>query len=198
MPPTPKLKKALFSGQGEKIDIEAQLPWDCGAVTCHLERKIWHYPGIPLPWGSARGEREGIITEAEHGAGHCVFLELKVTVGPLCLQTPNTSGLFYQLSHNALSTHTQLKKNFPTLFYLECFKFLRKLVPFSFWLLFNVNLWVVGAERGLYLNSLDIHYHLTETLGKPAKPYCLGFGYSKSPGVEKNTDSRVWYYGIRL
>lgn len=48
MPPTSKLTKALFSEQGGKTDTEdnglrdteAQLHWDCEAVTCHLERKI--------------------------------------------------------------------------------------------------------------------------------------------------------------
>jgi len=44
---------------------------------------------------------------------------------------------------------------------------------FSSWLLFNVNLCVVGAEKDLCLNSLDIHYHLTAISGKPAKPWWL-------------------------
>lgn len=70
--------RALFSD----TDTEAQLHWDCGAVTCHLERKLWHYPGIPLPWGSARGEGVGIGTEAEREAGHCVFSGAKGHCGP--------------------------------------------------------------------------------------------------------------------
>lgn len=147
-----------------------------GLLGCHLSpgEKDLTLPGNPPSLAQLQGGGGvGIVTGAEHEPGHCGFSRAKGLCGPPLLQAPNTSGS-YQLSHNALSTHTQFKKNFPTLFYLECFKFLRKLVPFSFffsfWLLFNVNLWVVGAERGLYLNSLDIHYHLTETLGKPAKP----------------------------
>lgn len=35
-----KINEGTFLRARGKIDTEAQLPWDCGAVTCHLERKL--------------------------------------------------------------------------------------------------------------------------------------------------------------
>lgn len=55
--------------------------------------------------------------------------------------------------------------------FLSFFGFFSK-STFEFW----------GTERDLHLNSLDIHYHLTATLGKPAKLWWLDLAIPNPQG----------------
>ena len=72
---------------------------------------------------------------------YCVCSQAKGHLGLFppsdCLLTPNKNELFYQLSGNSLSTHTQ--RAFPCTFCLEVFKFLSKLEGFFFFLFFLVS-----------------------------------------------------------
>lgn len=132
--------------------VFAQLHWDSGAVTCHLERRL--HPR-ELLWSSARGKSEypdavkqqndclgaGRVTcmtrtpvsrvfgnsAFERTLFHCpsatqlwatVFaLGPKATVSSFSLLAPNHKWiiLYYQLSGNLLSTHTQTQKGLPFL-----------------------------------------------------------------------------------
>ena len=83
----------------------------------------------------------------------CVCLQAKGHLRLLppsdCLLAPNINGLFYQLSGNSLSTHTNRKAVFLPPFAYKHLKFLSKLEIFfffSFGFLFNVNLWAVWTD----------------------------------------------------
>lgn len=120
----------------ERVSCMSQTPTNQGTANSKSENTLCHCPSATQLWAT-------------------VFsLEQKVTMGSFCLLAPNTDGLFYQLSSNVLSTHTQLKKNFLSLLCLECFKFLRKLVPFLFlscFGLFSMSTFGLWGQKGTYI-----------------------------------------------